>query len=180
MTYNTVPDKTTGDLFTEAMWDTYIKDNLNKGVSRPIAHNLLSGSAASITFSSIASDWSHLLCIIQGRSDTAATNTSMNLQFNADASGYDVEFVTGTGSTASATEALNATSVAVGQFTAASSTGSRPGFAVVFIPFYTQTAFFKTILSVSGRVQGSSTGDLFANARAGMWRNTAAITQIVI
>jgi len=29
MIETTVPDKTTGDFFTEQMWDTYIKDNLN-------------------------------------------------------------------------------------------------------------------------------------------------------
>jgi len=28
-TYNTVPDKAAGDTFTEAMWDTYVKDNGN-------------------------------------------------------------------------------------------------------------------------------------------------------
>lgn len=29
-----VPDKASGDIFTEAMWDDYIKDNLNKLLSR--------------------------------------------------------------------------------------------------------------------------------------------------
>lgn len=29
MTLTTVPDKAIGDVFTEAMWDTFIKDNLN-------------------------------------------------------------------------------------------------------------------------------------------------------
>ena len=29
MPFTTVPDKAAGDVFTEAMWDTYIKDNLN-------------------------------------------------------------------------------------------------------------------------------------------------------
>lgn len=34
-TYTTVPDKATGDVFTEAMWDTYIKDNINNLIVPP-------------------------------------------------------------------------------------------------------------------------------------------------
>lgn len=30
MSFTQVPDKSAGDVFTEAMWDTYIRDNLNK------------------------------------------------------------------------------------------------------------------------------------------------------
>src|SRR4029450_8789457 len=29
MPFSTVPDKATGDIFTELMWDTYIRDNIN-------------------------------------------------------------------------------------------------------------------------------------------------------
>lgn len=35
--FTTVPDKTLGDVFTEAMWDTYIRDNLNTLGNQPKA-----------------------------------------------------------------------------------------------------------------------------------------------
>lgn len=38
-----VPDKTIGDTFTEAMWDSYIKDNINKLLDR--GHRVLTVSA---------------------------------------------------------------------------------------------------------------------------------------
>ena len=53
MAFTVVPDKSSGDPVTLAMWDS-IKDNLNKGVMRPIATALVTGSpASSIVFSSI-------------------------------------------------------------------------------------------------------------------------------
>jgi hypothetical protein len=34
-TFSTVPDKSAGDVFTEAMWDTYVKDNGNNLIVPP-------------------------------------------------------------------------------------------------------------------------------------------------
>jgi hypothetical protein len=41
MPLTTVPDKSSGDLFTEAMWDTYLKDNINELIGRAGGGNLL-------------------------------------------------------------------------------------------------------------------------------------------
>lgn len=37
LSFTTVPDKATGDIFTEAMWDTYIRDNINLVGNPPTA-----------------------------------------------------------------------------------------------------------------------------------------------
>lgn len=50
-TYSTVPDKATGDVFTEAMWDTYIKDNVNNLIVPPACsvYKAAAQSIASLT-----------------------------------------------------------------------------------------------------------------------------------
>lgn len=53
MTYNTVPDKATGDIFTEAMWDDSIKTNINNMIVPP-ACRVYKSSAQSIGTSSFA------------------------------------------------------------------------------------------------------------------------------
>lgn len=35
MIYTTVPDKAQGDVFSEAMWDTYLRDNINNLIAGP-------------------------------------------------------------------------------------------------------------------------------------------------
>jgi hypothetical protein len=44
--YTTVPDKASGDLFTETMWDVSIRDNLNNLMSPPMC--LVGASASSV------------------------------------------------------------------------------------------------------------------------------------
>lgn len=43
MTLTTVPDKTIGDVFTESMWDTYIRDNINELIGRSTRNLLVNG-----------------------------------------------------------------------------------------------------------------------------------------
>lgn len=58
-TYTAVPDKTAGDVFTEAMWDTYIRDNVNNLIVPPACRvynsanlSIGNGSFSALTFNS--------------------------------------------------------------------------------------------------------------------------------
>jgi hypothetical protein len=43
-TYSNVPDKSVGNVFTEAMWDDYIKTNINNLMIPPMARAYISGT----------------------------------------------------------------------------------------------------------------------------------------
>lgn len=57
-TYSTVPDKTAGDVFTEAMWDDYIKTNVNNLIVPPACriYNSANLSIATATFTTLTFD----------------------------------------------------------------------------------------------------------------------------
>lgn len=114
MTFIPVPGRASGDYFTESMWDRYVRDNMNKGVMRPIANTLLSSGTAAVHFSSVPADFEALLLSACVRGTAVATIIQVNVRFNDDASGsYDLEAVQGAGATPSATEAVGATSLNV-------------------------------------------------------------------
>lgn len=176
-----VIDKAVDDLFTESMWDTYIKDNLNKGVVRPIAEATLGSSAASIDITSIAADWSHLFLIVYARGDTAAINANVLARFNADTgANYDGQQLYGSGATPNAAESLGATSALAGQMPANSATANRFGSMGILIPHYANSATHKTLVSMAGLVWGTATGTLRAMLTCGVWRSAAAITQVTL
>lgn len=182
MAYTTVPTKNPGDVFSATpMWQTYLRDNLNKGVVRPIAETTLSVAAASIDFSSIAADWSHLMIDFYGRGDAAVTATSCLLRFNADTgANYDYERVYGEGAAVAAAEALAATSLlVVGRLPGASAPANVFGAGAITVPYYA-SANQKTMHAAGMGKRGVAAGDLGVEAISGFWRNVAAITQITL
>jgi hypothetical protein len=176
----TVPDKALNDLFTEAMWDTYIKDDLNTGVVRPIAEATLTGTAASIDITSIAASWSHLFVVLFARSDTAAGNSAPTLRFNGDAgANYDHQSVRGNANAASAAETFAATSARLGTIPANTAGANLFGGIGILIPHYAG-ANNKTFWSVCAHKQGTATGNLIMDVYSGFWRSNAAITQVTL
>ncbi len=79
-TYNTVPDKSVGDTFTEAMWDDYIKTNVNNLIVPPscrvykaAAQSINSGSDTAIQFDNERWDTDSM-------HDTVTNNTRITIQ----------------------------------------------------------------------------------------------------
>jgi hypothetical protein len=175
VTFTTVPDKTIGDVFTEAMWDSYIRDNLNKGVVRPIADTTLGSAAASIVFSSIAPDYAHLMLFLYGRSDTAATITTVHARLNGDA-GANYDWIL----PSPATETFGATGAVFADIAAATAGANLFGGSILFLPHYAGSTNNKVILALSGNKVGVVTGDLLMRIRAGFWRSSAAINSITL
>jgi len=142
-----------------------------------ISSNVLSSSAASVTFSAIPSTFSDLVLKVSTRGDGATTFQFINFEFNADASAiYSYTTLRGNGSAA----ASNATSSqTLGQVynstngdSATANTFSNSEF---YIPNYTSTT--SKPLSTFGAAETNATAaGLSANAH--LFRNTSAITSI--
>lgn len=183
MTYSTVPDKATGDVFTEAMWDTYLRDNLNKGVVRPIGETIVGAApVASISFTGIAADWSHLRLEMALRGDTVAANLASYIRFNGDSgNNYDAQALYGNGAVAAAVERFAQAQISdEGQIPGASASASRFSHHVIDILNYADSNKMKAIVATIGRVRGTGAGDYTHLTLAGLWRSTAPITQITI
>jgi hypothetical protein len=181
MGFSVVPDKSSGDIFTEAMWDTYIKDNFNTGVPVLLANSTLSGSSATISFSGISQNWAHLRMVMYLRGDTAAASTNVNLQFNGDTgSNYDNQYIRGSAAATSAVEAFAQTAALVGSMPCASAGANLFSAVTADIPFYSQSTNNKTMSSQWARKTGTSSGSLELISVASFWRSSSAITQIVL
>lgn len=134
------------------------------------------GGAATVTFSSIPSTYTHLqiraIC-------TDAGNNSVKINFNSDtASNYAFHFLQGNGATTSAGGGANNSFGVIG----AASQGF-PSSATIFgalicdILDYANTNKFKTIRTLNGYdANGSGTVEFTSS----LWRSTSAISSIIL
>jgi hypothetical protein len=137
----------------------------------------LTGSQATISFTSIASTYKHLQLRIMGRSTrTSDTQNSFIYTFNGSTSGYGYTHrLYGNGGTASADAPLGSTySFGVPIATDASASNVM-GIAVMDILDYANTNKNKTTRIFGGNDQNGS-GEIHFNS--GLWQNTAAINRI--
>ena len=130
-----------------------------------------SGGAATITFSSIPSDYTHLQ--IRGIYDSVfqADNT---LRFNSDSgSNYSWHSVYGQGSSVTAINSVNSTNCYFGYTANVASVNG----CVIDILDYKNTNKYKTIRALAG-YDANGSGFIFFSS--GSWRNTNAITTITL
>jgi hypothetical protein len=133
---------------------------------KPIATQTLGSSSSSVTFSSIPQTYTDLVLVYNGISSASATAT---FQFNSDTgSNYSNTYVLGNGSSTSSGNGTNTSSMY--QFYPTTTYSS----AVSHILNYSNSNVYKTVLTRS-----SNTAN-YSLANVGLWRNTSAITQIVV
>lgn len=174
LAFTTIPDKTAGDPFTEAMWDTYLRDNGNSGYVRLIAETTLGASAANVDFTSIPTTFSHLLLTWQARSDAAVTASTLLVRFNGDsAANYAWEKLDAIAAAASAASFTAQTSIQIDALVGASAPASQSGFGHAWIPNYLGVTFFKQISLIGGQ-------STYAQLHTGLWSSTAAINRVTI
>jgi hypothetical protein len=131
-----------------------------------ISTQTLTGTAASITFSSIPGSYTDLAIVTSG---TNSTNVSFKLQFNSDtASNYSVTYLYGDGSNATGGRGTSATSI-----TAMGRVSTSVANSLIHVMNYSNTTTYKTVI---GRGSESS----LTIAATGLWRNTSAITSITM
>lgn len=146
-----------------------------------IAEVVLSGTAATIDFSSIPATYRHLLLELYSRGDTAALTTGVSLRYNADTGAtYDRQLIYATGATPLAAEALAQTSGRIGTAPAGTATANLFGTIVVDIPHYANSTNKKSAVTRCGVAQGTSTGLFQAEVGATFWTGVAAINQITL
>jgi len=134
----------------------------------PIATNTLSSAAASQTFSSIPGTYTDLIVVASLKNVSGASTVCA--RYNGDTgSNYSFVYMLGDGSSALSGLAAN-TSFAVQGY--ANTTQFAP--AISQIMNYSNTTTYKTVLDRRGTVAQ------FVGATVSTWRNTAAITSIVI
>ena len=133
----------------------------------PIATNTLGSAAASVTFSSIPATYTDLIVVIAGTLTTGSDNVSFRL--NGDSgTNYSVTVLTGDGSTATSGRASTITD---GGRMALDTT---QGVCTYHFMNYSNTTTYKTVLGRTGTATyGVRTG-------VSLWRNTAAVSSIVL
>jgi hypothetical protein len=137
----------------------------------PIATTTTSGSASSVTFSSITGTYTDLVIVVNAG---GSTNADLHIQFNADTgSNYSRTVLSGSGSAASSGRQSSVTYIRVDNLGYLNTT--FPAFnAIINVMNYSNTTTNKTVVS---RTNNASTG---VDASVGLWRSTAAITSVVL
>jgi hypothetical protein len=137
-----------------------------------------SGGAASVTFSSIPSTYTHLQIRGIARGTVVSTETALRNRFNGDSgSNYTRHDLRGNGTTATSAAATSADAMNYGDVSAASSNANVFGVFVGDVLDYANTNKYKTIRSLNGF---DNNGDGQVGIKSGFWRNTAAVTEILI
>lgn len=146
-----------------------------------IAENILVGTAASVTFSSIPATYRSLILHAVARGDTAATLISIGLRFNGDSTAiYDHQSLLSAATTVAAAENINGTSASIGDASAASATAGAASVFDIKVPFYAGTTFWKEYVSNSELANGTGTGTVHNRQFVGRWRSTAAVNSITL
>lgn len=179
MGFTTVPDKATGDVFTAAMWNTYIRDNFNTGVPIRIADTVLAADTASVTFAAIPQTRTHLKVVGSARTTQASVASGILTRFNGDSgANYDLEYLNGLAGVSSAGEAFGQTSEGYALAPGASAGASLFGGYELFIPNYSNASFNKSGLTITVAKYNTASGGIETRQVGWGWRSIAAITQI--
>jgi hypothetical protein len=142
-----------------------------------IATNTLGSATASITFSSIPSTYTDLVLVaFAANTGSDAANTGY-MQYNSDSgNNYSDTIAYTNGNTPASFRTTN--SNAIGLWTIMGNTDTnRKSAIVVQFQNYSNTTTYKTTLN---RIGTPITGGGWTNISVGQWRNTNAITSILI
>ena len=139
----------------------------------PIATNTLSSAAVSVTFSSIPATYTDLVLVFNGKS--AQTGSSVNgfrCRLNSDTgTNYSNTFLEGNGSAASSFRETGNDFMNISYI---SQTSASLGNVIANFNNYSNTTTYKTI------VARGNNPSVITNATVGLWRNTAAISTILL
>jgi hypothetical protein len=138
-----------------------------------IATFTLSGSQATVDFTSIPSTYKHLQLRIMGK---ATASGYLKTTFNGSSTGYADHYLDANGSSVSAGADTSASYIST--FGAiANTTANVFGVTIIDILDYTNTNKNKTMRALSGVDYNGSGGVDFSS---GLWTNTSAINQVTL
>lgn len=179
---------TSGDIWTDSSKTVAGVSDARQFAISPLAgmvrlrHTLLAGTAASITWSGIQNDLSHLLIVGQARGDNASNTVGINIRFNGD-TGNNYRIMayagaTGGGNVTAGYAGPYSSLLAFAAMTAASGTANYADPIRIEIPNYAGSTFYKNAFSTGVGFGDGAAGVM--NKFTGYWANTAAINQISI
>lgn len=143
-----------------------------------IASNTLTGTTASVTFSSIPSTYSDLVLRVSARTDRVSTLDYLTVQFNSDtATNYSRIFLYGSGSVAGSLVDSSKSNIDTVYIDGASATTSTFANAEIYIPSYNSTS--NKPLSAFGAQENNATA-AYVSATAGLYRGSSAISSIYL
>jgi hypothetical protein len=148
-----------------------------------ITETALSGTAASVPFSSIPATYRDLRIVVRGRSDAAGVNNvDLRMQFNGDTgANYDSVFtINNNSNTFFNGEIIAGTYGYMGQVSAATAPAGVPGVSEIRVYDYRGTTWNKEWQAHCATKRAASTGNLFNFHTSGQWRSTAAITSLTV
>ena len=142
-----------------------------------IASTTLSTATATISFTSIPADYTHLQIRAIGRS-AASNDYNVNMKINSDTgSNYAYHRLRGDGASASAQAGSSLSYGFVSAFLPLNSqTANAFGCTVIDILDYTNTNKYKTIRAFNGRDVNGSGGEI--DLASCLWQSTSAITRL--
>jgi len=144
-----------------------------------IATNTLGSAAASVTFSSILGTYTDLILVAVARTDRAAHDDIMGMQFNSDtATNYSTTILSGNGTNATSTRQTSVAYI-TSRVGAASATAGVWTPVIFSIQNYSNATTNKTALCRFNEPTSGGT-DYGVGATVGLWRSTAAVTSIVL
>lgn len=147
-----------------------------------IADSTASTSVASFDFTSLPSQFAHLMIVLLLREDDAIGATSALFRLNNDsATNYNCSYVGGNNNLAGANQGtLGVTSLSSAM--SVGSTGSADKFAatVLWIPAYNLTTAQKFVLGVTGVDVSDTQAATYTRAVSGTWKSTASINRVTI
>ena len=141
----------------------------------PIASQTLASAASSVTFTGVPQNFTDLILVTNA--DVTSAGASINIRFNSDSgSNYSYTTMYGNGSTAASARGSSLTKSYIAAYVAPNTTLEHT--TITHIQNYSNATTNKTFLSRSNRASASNSPG--AEALVGLWRNTSAITTIVI
>ncbi len=141
-----------------------------------ISSNVLTTTAASVSFTSIPSTYTDLVLRVSARTDESATTTTMKVTLNNDTAGnYSVTELRGNGSTAASARDSAVPYLNQYLINASTSTSNTFGSLELYLPSYTATQK-KPISVFFVRENNTTAADIYTDAN--LWQGTAAVSSI--
>jgi hypothetical protein len=140
-----------------------------------ISTQLVTGSVASVTFSSIPATYKHLQVRALIRGTDSTSNLDFIVRLNGDSgSNYSRHNLYGNGSGVLSVANINQTGMVIENLAGGTSTSSNYSPIILDLLDYASTAKNSTIRTMSGNAASSN----LVSLSSGLWRNTAAVTSI--
>jgi len=183
-----VPTVRTGDLWTAANQNLFVADSLNQIYARSknltyrrLFHRVIETPTASVNILNVSmSSYSFLRLYTVGRVDVAG-GTGIRAQLNGDTgNNYDFFSVSYNNTTETLSEALGANYLQISACPGGDASPGLAGFSETMFFNVDGTAFQKTYFGQTTLYSGLNLGQIFSIMFGGTWKNTAAITSILL